>query len=300
MKVASAKEEFLQFISVERALSANTIAAYSRDLQELLNFIGDIEVEEVSEEMISAFIVDLKVKKKSQSSSNRTVSTIRSFFKYHQRENGISNPVSDIHTPKIPKRLPKALSVGEITELISCSWNELDPLSLRSRAILELLYGTGARVSEVVGINLADIAEVSNEGEFVTVVKLRGKGSKERIVPLGTFAKKALDEYLVRTRPTLDKKGSKALFLNQKGGRLSRQSAWQIVFDVAQECGLASKVSPHVFRHSYATHLLDGGADIRVVQELLGHSSVTTTQIYTLITVDKVRESYMTAHPRSK
>jgi integrase/recombinase XerD len=199
--------------------------------------------------------------------------------------------------------LPKALSISEITSLIESAKREGDPISLRDGAILEILYSTGARVSEVIGINFSDIATQDLEGERISVVKLRGKGSKERIVPLGKFAFAALDEYLVRTKPLLAAKNAKsesALFLNSRGKRLSRQSAWQIVLDAAHATGLEGKVSPHVFRHSYATHLLDGGADIRVVQELLGHSSVTTTQIYTLITIDKVRESYSSAHPRAK
>lgn len=300
MKFAQAQEQFINFIRIERALSGNTIVAYKRDLNEFALYVDHTDIDKVSDKEISNFIIHLKGLGRSQSSSNRAISTLRSFFKYHQRENGIANPLADISSPKIPKRLPKALSVGEVTELISASWSEMIPLTLRNRAILELLYGTGARVSEIVGLNLGDISELVTDTEKSKVVRLRGKGSKERVVPLGSFAQVALDEYLVRTRPTLNKKGEKALFLNQRGTRLSRQSAWQIVIDVARECGLENKVSPHVFRHSYATHLLDGGADIRVVQELLGHSSVTTTQIYTLITIDKVRESYITAHPRSK
>jgi integrase/recombinase XerD len=169
---------------------------------------------------------------------------------------------------------------------------------------LEILYGTGARVSEVVGINIGDFGKTILEGSEISTLKLRGKGSKERIVPLGTYARTALDNYLVRLRPQLAEKSKasrseSAFFLNSRGTRLSRQSAWHIVIAAAQVCDLSGKVSPHVFRHSYATHLLDGGADIRVVQELLGHSSVTTTQIYTLITIDKVREAYATAHPRA-
>ena len=179
-------------------------------------------------------------------------------------------------------------------------------ISLRDHAMLELLYSSGARVSEVIGINLSDFAKSNLNGDEITTLRVRGKGGKERIVPLGKFAVAAIDNYLVRTRPDLAAKSGRkessmngALFLNQKGTRISRQSAWQIVLTAADRAGITSKVSPHVFRHSYATHLLDGGADIRVVQELLGHASVTTTQIYTLITIDKIRESYSSAHPRA-
>jgi len=174
---------------------------------------------------------------------------------------------------------------------------------LRDQAMLELLYSSGARVSELIGINLNDLSAMQTNDGSITTLKLRGKGSKERIVPLGSFASKAIDNYVTRVRPELTAKSAKttsALFLNSRGSRISRQSAWQMVLDSAQAAGVSEHVSPHVFRHSYATHLLDGGADIRVVQELLGHASVTTTQIYTLITIDKVRESYSMAHPRAK
>jgi integrase/recombinase XerD len=187
--------------------------------------------------------------------------------------------------------------------MIDAAFREGEPITLRDQAMLELLYSSGARVSELIGINLNDISTVQTDDGEITTLKLRGKGSKERIVPLGSFATKAIDDYRVRIRPDLlakNSKGNSALFLNTRGGRISRQSAWKMVLDAAEAAGITEHVSPHVFRHSYATHLLDGGADIRVVQELLGHASVTTTQIYTLITIDKVRESYSMAHPRAK
>ena len=180
---------------------------------------------------------------------------------------------------------------------------DLDVLiAATDKAILELLYSTGARVSEIIGLNVVDFSLDSTSDGDIHIVKVKGKGSKERLVPLGKFAISAVENYLTRVRPALAEKNPRsegALFLNSRGKRLSRQSAWQVVLDAAQATGLTGKVSPHVFRHSFATHLLDGGADIRVVQELLGHSSVTTTQIYTLITIDKVREAYSTAHPRA-
>ena len=187
--------------------------------------------------------------------------------------------------------------------LIDSAFDSGRPVTLRDRALLEVLYGSGARVSEVVGIDIADVHRFQSEDVSVETLKLRGKGGKERIVPLGSFASRAISDYLTRIRPDLARKSSKAssaLFLNQRGTRLSRQSAWTIVLEAAKRAGITSEVSPHVFRHSYATHLLDGGADIRVVQELLGHASVTTTQIYTLVTIDKLRETYSTAHPRAR
>ncbi len=210
--------------------------------------------------------------------------------------------MADIAQFKVARKLPKALSVDEISRLIESTNNPLEPTLLRDRAILEILYGTGARVAELVGLDIHDISKDIFDDEEITIIKLRGKGSKERLVPLGKFALAALEDYLVRLRPALLAKNSqneRALFLNARGTRLTRQSAWSTVLKAAESVGLQGRVSPHVFRHSYATHLLDGGADIRVVQELLGHASVTTTQIYTLVTIDKVRESYSLAHPRS-
>lgn len=212
----------------------------------------------------------------------------------------LPDPTGDLPETGKRQRLPKALTVQEVTTLVDSAKDPSNPISLRDYLLLELLYSTGARVSEVVGINLNDISENRIGNEDISVLKLRGKGGKERIVPLGSFAKAAIDDYLVRCRPSLLKKlNENALFLNARGTRLSRVSAWEVVKRAADKSGLTARVTPHVFRHSYATHLLDGGADIRVVQELLGHASVTTTQIYTLITIDKVRESYRLAHPRA-
>ena len=305
MNFHTASTNYLNHLRIERALATNTIESYQRDLGKFALFLsaGNEDFSHLSPTRIEAFEVFLKDTKMSASSINRCISALKGFYRYCALEYEISNPMTESTTLKTPRRLPKALSISEITALIESAMRDGDPISLRDSAILEILYSTGARVSEVIGINFADIATQELEGERISVVKLRGKGSKERIVPLGKFAFTALDDYLVRTRPLLTAKNAKsqsALFLNSRGKRLSRQSAWQIVLDAAVATGLEGKVSPHVFRHSYATHLLDGGADIRVVQELLGHSSVTTTQIYTLITIDKVRESYSSAHPRAK
>lgn len=295
-------EEFLNYSRIERGLSNNSISAYTRDLQRFSEFLSKrrVELRDFGPKELDEFIIGLNEKKFAISSINRVISTLRSFYGYLEREHQFVNPMKEFESRKIPLRLPKALTIAQITSLIEGSSNEDDLISLRNKAILELLYSTGGRVSEIVGINLSDIFE-SND---VRVIKLRGKGGKERVVPMGSFSIKALDDYVVRVRPSLQLKSSKskseALFLNQRGTRISRQSAWQIVVDSARKSGLSEGISPHVFRHSFATHLLDGGADIRVVQELLGHSSVTTTQIYTLITIDKIRESYSLAHPRAR
>ena len=295
-------QSFLNHVSIERGLAANSVAAYRRDLNKLSNFLGTSNLEDIDSVKITQFLVDLKRAKLAAASINRIESTLRTFFKYLQLEHGIADPTLEIESSKVARKLPKALSVEEIIKLIAATLHEGQPITLRDQTMVELLYSSGARVSELIGINVGDISLVdSAEGE-ITTLKLRGKGGKERVVPLGAFATKAIDEYKTRIRPELAAKSLKAnsaLFLNSRGGRITRQSAWNIVLKAAESAGISQKVSPHVFRHSYATHLLDGGADIRVVQELLGHASVTTTQIYTLITIDRVRESYAMAHPRA-
>lgn len=305
MNFETARSSYLDQLRIERGLSTNSIASYARDLAKFENFLISTHrnFAELSPQDLTDFEVALKSTGLALSSINRTLSAVKGFYKYASLEFDIPNPTLEIVSAKIARKLPKALSVDEVTKLIKSAKREGDPISLRDFAILELLYSSGGRVSEIVGVNTGDISISKTDDGDVTVLKLKGKGSKERLVPLGKFAVAAIEDYFTRTRPALAAKNSKsepALFLNARGKRLSRQSAWQIVLDAARATGLEGKVSPHVFRHSYATHLLDGGADIRVVQELLGHSSVTTTQIYTLITIDKVRETYSTAHPRAK
>lgn len=305
MKFEAACSSYLDQLRIERGLSSNSISSYARDLQKFEAFLQakNRDFETLSPQDLTDFEVSLKSLGLALSSINRTLSAVKGFYKYASLEFDIANPTLEIASAKIARKLPKALSVEEVTKLIESAKREGDPVSLRDFAILELLYSSGGRVSEIVGVNTSDISISKTADGDVTVLKLRGKGSKERLVPLGKFAVAAIEDYFTRTRPALAAKNSKsepALFLNARGKRLSRQSAWQIVLDAAVATGLEGRVSPHVFRHSYATHLLDGGADIRVVQELLGHSSVTTTQIYTLVTIDKVRETYSTAHPRAK
>jgi integrase/recombinase XerD len=210
-----------------------------------------------------------------------------------------TDPASDVHPPMPGKRLPKAISVDEVTRILEATGTDT-AAGLRDRALLEFLYSTGARISEAVGLDVDDIS--LREGEAgPAIVRLFGKGSKERLVPLGSYGARALDAYLVRARPLLAAKGkgTPALFLNARGGRISRQSAWTILKAAAEKANISKDVSPHTLRHSFATHLLEGGADVRVVQELLGHASVTTTQVYTLVTADTLREIYAAAHPRA-
>lgn len=298
-----AASSFLNHLQIERGLAANSIAAYRRDLEKFGLFLNGQDLREVTPDLITAFESSLRAAKLSVATVNRADSTLRSFFKHLQQEHGYADPTLEIAASKSARRLPKALTISQILSMIDATYKASEPISLRDQAMLELLYSSGARVSELIGINMNDLSKVQSDDGEITTLKLRGKGSKERIVPLGSFATKAIDDYCVRIRPDLlakNPKNNAALFLNSRGGRISRQSAWHMVLDAAAAAGITEHVSPHVFRHSYATHLLDGGADIRVVQELLGHASVTTTQIYTLITIDKVRESYSMAHPRAK
>jgi integrase/recombinase XerD len=300
-----ARSAYIDHLRIERGLSENSLTSYGRDLRYFLEFlhIRDLELSQVTATVLSDFEVWLKDRSLAISSINRTNSAVKSFLIYCAREYNLNLPTGEISSHKVARKLPKALSIDEVASLIESAKFLSEATSLRDVALLELLYSTGGRVSEIIGINLNDLAKVESDNEVIQTIKLRGKGSKERIVPIGSFALTALDNYLVRTRPGLlakSQKSENALLLNSRGGRLSRQSAWNIVLQAAQVCGLEGKVSPHVFRHSYATHLLDGGADIRVVQELLGHSSVTTTQIYTLVTIDKIRQSYSSAHPRAR
>jgi integrase/recombinase XerD len=298
-----AASSFLNHLQIERGLAANSIAAYRRDLEKFGLFLNGRDLREVTPDLITAFESSLRAAKLSVATVNRADSTLRSFFKHLQQEHGYADPTLEIAASKSARRLPKALTISQILSMIDAAYKASEPITLRDQAMLELLYSSGARVSELIGINMNDLSKVQSDDGEITTLKLRGKGSKERIVPLGSFATKAIDDYCVRIRPDLlakNPKNNAALFLNSRGGRISRQSAWQMVLDAAAAAGITEHVSPHVFRHSYATHLLDGGADIRVVQELLGHASVTTTQIYTLITIDKVRESYSMAHPRAK
>ena len=233
-------------------------------------------------------------------SAARTVVAVRGFHKFAVADGLASaDPASGVKPPTPAKRLPKALPLADVEAILEVAGAPGTTLALRDRALLELLYGTGARISEAVGLDVDDLDSVDD------TVLLRGKGSKERIVPVGSFAREAIDAYLVRGRPELATVSTKAsnggaLFLNARGGRLSRQSAWSVLVKAADRAGVTKDVSPHTLRHSFATHLLDGGADVRVVQELLGHASVTTTQVYTLVTVDNLREVFATAHPRAR
>jgi integrase/recombinase XerD len=298
--------DFFNYLSIEKGLASNTISAYRLDIEKFFHYLStnQLSLEQVTPEQLSFYVAWLRGMENTEfkigeSSIARNIISIRSYFTYLAKEHKFNNPSSNFKPPKIGKRLPKALTIDQVMSMLNIAGTDL--ISSRDKALVELLYATGARVSELINLNTLDISTSDTQSGATTTVKLKGKGGKERVVPIGSFAVAAVNDYLVRSRPTLLKVSTqKALFLNQRGGRLSRQSAWNLVAKAAERAGLSDQVTPHSMRHSFATHLLDGGADIRVVQELLGHSSVTTTQIYTLITIDHLRESYANAHPRSK
>jgi integrase/recombinase XerD len=306
--VDRAVTEYLQHMGVERGLAANTLAAYRRDLARYTQYLAHAGITSptaISRQHVTGFVQALSDGSDGGSalgvrSAARTVVAVRGLHKFWALEGTTPHdPASDVHPPMPGKRLPKAISVDEVTRILEATGTET-ATGLRDRALLEFLYSTGARISEAVGLDVDDISLQEGQ-DGPSIVRLFGKGSKERLVPLGSYGARALDAYLVRGRPALSAKGkgTPALFLNARGGRISRQSAWTILKTAAEKANITKDVSPHTLRHSFATHLLEGGADVRVVQELLGHASVTTTQVYTLVTADTLREVYAAAHPRA-
>ena len=304
--LAQQREAYLVALTVERGLSTHTIGAYRRDLTrygEFLDSRGRHDVGEVTTADVEAFAQSLSAPPDDRTplapaSANRTVVSVRGWHRFAVAEGWAQDDVSHTVRPRsIPQRLPKAISADHVAAILEAASVGEGPAPVRDRALLELVYATGARISEAVGL---DVDDVSLEAESESAL-LRGKGRKERVVPLGAFAANALHAYLVRARPALAARGAStpALFVNLRGKRMSRQSAWAALSSAAERAQVPH-VSPHTLRHSFATHLLAGGADVRVVQELLGHASVTTTQIYTMVTPDALREVYATAHPRAR
>ncbi|AGC62837.1 integrase/recombinase, XerD [Mycobacterium liflandii 128FXT] len=300
---------YLDHLAIERGVAANTLSSYRRDLRRYSKHLEDrgiTDLAKVGEDDVSEFLVALRrgdpesgVLGLSAVSAARALIAVRGLHRFAAAEGLAALDVARAVRPPTPgRRLPKSLTIDEVLALLEGAGgdNPADgPLTLRNRALLELLYSTGSRISEAVGLDVDDIDTQAR------TVLLQGKGGKQRLVPVGRPAVQALDAYLVRGRPELARRGrgTPAIFLNARGGRLSRQSAWKVLQDAAERAGITSGVSPHMLRHSFATHLLEGGADVRVVQELLGHASVTTTQIYTLVTVHALREVWAGAHPRA-
>jgi integrase/recombinase XerD len=302
--LANPVERFLDYLAVERGLSRNTLDAYRRDLGRYQGFLGGrgiVDVARAGEADIAAFVANLSASEYAPgkgyrpSSVARALAAVRSFHRFLVLEGEAeADPAEGVARPKVPRNLPRPLTVDEVAALVAAPGRD-GPVALRDRAILETLYGAGLRISELVALDVDDVD--LEEGS----VRAVGKGSKERIVPLGRLAVKALEAYLTRARPALAAPRSRgALFLNRRGGRLTRQGSTNIIKDMARRAGIRKRVTPHMLRHSFATHLLEGGADVRVVQELLGHASLATTQIYTLVTQDRLRDVYFTSHPRAR
>jgi integrase/recombinase XerD len=296
---------YLDHLAVERGVAVNTLASYRRDLHRYVDYLqerGIAGIDGVDAIAVSGFLAHLREGDAehpplSATSAARAVVAVRGLHRFALRDGLVAVDVArEVRPPAPPRRLPKAISLEEVERLLDAAGYEQTPLATRDRALLELLYGTGARISEAVGLAVDDLDLPDRS------VLLAGKGGKQRRVPVGSFAVASIKAYLVQARPLLAAagRGTPALFLNSRGGALSRQSAWTVLRTAAERAGLAAGISPHTLRHSFATHLMEGGADVRVVQELLGHSSVTTTQIYTLVTVDRLREVYATAHPRAR
>jgi integrase/recombinase XerD len=311
-------QTYLDHLTVERGMSRHTVAAYRRDLHRYADYLAELGVDDpaqVSSATVGSYAARLREGVASpdgdgwveaplaNASVARAVIAVRSLHRFLAVEGlTVEDPARTIRPPKPPRRLPKALSLEQVQAMLEVPAVDSE-VGLRDRALLELLYGTGIRISEAVALDVDEMERLSRVGasEGTPGLRVLGKGGKERIVPVGSYARRALEAYLVRGRPALTARGrgTPALFVNARGGRLSRQSAWAVLRSVADKAGITADVSPHTLRHSYATHLLDGGADIRVVQELLGHASVTTTQIYTLVTIDHLREVFLTSHPRA-
>ncbi|GAA4182179.1 site-specific tyrosine recombinase XerD [Gryllotalpicola koreensis] len=291
---------YLRYAGLERRLAQNTVASYRRDLATYTDWLGDqgiVSLDDVVPATLSAYAKHLGEQGLAAASVSRMLGTVRQLHRFLQVEGRTQTDAArELRTPKKPLRLPKAIPQADVTALIETASGD-DIVALRDRALLELLYATGARVSEAVDLDVDDVVDQE-------IVRLTGKGDKQRIVPLGSYARTALDAYLVRARPALANRGkgrdAAALFLGVRGQRVSRQNAWLIIKKAAERAELTAPVSPHTLRHSFATHLLEGGADVRVVQELLGHASVATTQLYTLVTADTLRDVYTQAHPRAR
>jgi len=288
---------YLRQLAIERGLSENTVDAYRRDLARYLASLSGTDASDITREQVTGFLSSLLDGDAavSKSSAARMLSSVRGFHRFLLAEGIVSVDVAaDVKPPKLPMSLPKAITIAQMESVLAATDGD-EHQQLRDKALLELLYATGARISEVVALNVDDVLE----GD---VVRLFGKGNKQRVVPVGSYARAAIEAYLVRVRPVFSARGSAtpALFLGSRGQRMSRQNAWIIIRAAAERAHLGIEISPHTFRHSFATHLLAGGADVRVVQELLGHASVATTQIYTLVTADSLRDMYSTAHPRAR
>jgi integrase/recombinase XerD len=299
--------EYETWLRVERGLAVNSLAAYRRDLrryESYLRRVGELDPTTLNEATVAGYVNELRNARDDVGSARyapatiaRAVAAVRSFHRFCAEEGLLaSDPSEDIGSPRVPQGIPKALSEAEVAALLNAVTGD-EPRALRDQAILETLYGAGLRISELVGLDLGDL------DLYDGLVRVLGKGSKERVTPIGRTARAAIGDYLTRGRPALSRpraRAEPAVFLNARGGRLTRQGAWLVVRAAGDRAGLSDRLFPHVLRHSCATHMLDHGADIRVVQELLGHASLSTTQVYTKVSPERLRAVYDAAHPRAR
>lgn len=289
--------EFINYLAVERGLAQNTLESYGRDLRQFQSYLHSSQIDIVkdsSRNTILSYLNSLQNKGRAVSTISRNLAAIKSFYQYLVRERYLEkDPAANLESPKLEKKLPKILSIAEVEELLRQP-NTYTPTGLRDKAMLELLYATGIRVSELISLNISDI------NLDMGYIKCYGKGAKERIVPLGSIAAKCVQDYVNKGRPKLVRTYEEpALFVNHHGNRLTRQGFWKIIKRYAREANIMKEITPHTLRHSFATHLLENGADLRSVQEMLGHADISTTQIYTHVTKNHLKEVYDKTHPRA-
>lgn len=290
-------KEYLSYLKLERNLSENTLLSYKNDITTFLSFLSNYSISDpsnISSDKITAFFKTLKNIGLTNTSAARYFSSLKGFFSYLIKNNYIiKNPIEKINAPKLSKKLPAVLNINDIEKILSAP-NVNDTLGLRDKAILELLYACGTRVSELISLKLSDLF-LQDE-----VIRVLGKGSKERLIPIGSSAIKWVNDYIKNSRSLLMKisKSENHVFLNSRGSKLSRMGIWKIIDRYVKEAGIKKEVHPHTFRHSFATHLLEGGADLRAVQEMLGHADISTTQIYTHIDRDYIKQVHKQFHPR--
>ncbi|HBS58291.1 MAG TPA: site-specific tyrosine recombinase XerD [Firmicutes bacterium] len=289
--------EFINYLAVERGLAKNTLESYGRDLRQYYSYLNNDRIDAVnqaSRATILAYLEQLQSKGRAVSTISRNLAAIKSYYQFLVRERYLDkDPAANLESPKLEKKLPKILTISEVEELLKQP-NSFLPTGMRDKAMLELLYATGIRVSELISLNVSDV------NLEMGYIKCYGKGSKERIVPLGSIAAKCVQEYITRGRGKLVRTYDEpALFVNHHGNRLTRQGFWKIIKKYAQEATITKEITPHTLRHSFATHLLENGADLRSVQEMLGHADISTTQIYTQVTKNRLKEVYEKAHPRA-
>ena len=297
MKMESYVSQFINYLEVERGLAPNTLESYGRDLHQFQNYLqnGNMEIlKDSNRTTITTYLSSLQSKGRAVSTISRNLAAIKSFYQYLVRERYLENdPAANLESPKLEKKLPKVLTILEVEELLKQPSVQL-PTGLRDKAMLELLYATGIRVSELISLNISDV------NLEMGYIKCYGKGAKERIIPLGSIAVKCVQDYLAKGRSKLIRTYEEAsLFVNHHGNRLTRQGFWKIIKKYAHEAAINKEITPHTLRHSFATHLLENGADLRSVQEMLGHADISTTQIYTHVTNNRLKEVYDKAHPRA-